>query len=103
MLSAGERRSFTANIIIRDPTWRRRDAPGALLIGKQDARVGRDTAGIRADRARHVVRPNAGCRSTMSPARPGARTDVRPGPQSAVTPKSKTATSIGCGSVGAVW
>ena len=38
MLSAGERRSFTANTIIRNPDWRRKDAGGALSINPQDAR-----------------------------------------------------------------
>lgn len=37
VLSAGERRAFTANTIIRDPSWRRRDAQGALRIGPADA------------------------------------------------------------------
>ena len=37
VLSAGERRSFTANTIIRDPAWRRRDAAGALRISPTDA------------------------------------------------------------------
>ncbi|MFF5185843.1 molybdopterin-dependent oxidoreductase [Streptomyces sp. NPDC000345] len=37
VLSAGERRSFTANTIIRDPRWRRRDREGALRISPQDA------------------------------------------------------------------
>lgn len=37
VLSAGERRSFTANTIFRDPNWRRRDAAGALRISPQDA------------------------------------------------------------------
>lgn len=37
VLSAGERRSFTANTIIRDPGWRRRDADGALRINPADA------------------------------------------------------------------
>ncbi|MDG4860955.1 molybdopterin-dependent oxidoreductase [Streptomyces sp. T-3] len=37
VLSAGERRSFTANTIYRDPTWRRRDAQGALRISPDDA------------------------------------------------------------------
>jgi anaerobic selenocysteine-containing dehydrogenase len=36
-LSAGERRAFTANVIIRDPDWRRRDKTGALRISPQDA------------------------------------------------------------------
>ncbi|MEP7088918.1 MAG: molybdopterin-dependent oxidoreductase, partial [Nocardioidaceae bacterium] len=37
VLSAGERRSFTANTIFRDPEWRRRDRQGALRISTDDA------------------------------------------------------------------
>jgi anaerobic selenocysteine-containing dehydrogenase len=37
VLSAGERRSFTANTILRDPTWRRRDGAGTLRMSPQDA------------------------------------------------------------------
>ncbi|MCV7355025.1 molybdopterin-dependent oxidoreductase [Mycolicibacterium fluoranthenivorans] len=37
VLSAGERRAFTANDIFRDPGWRKRDADGALRISVQDA------------------------------------------------------------------
>jgi anaerobic selenocysteine-containing dehydrogenase len=37
VLTAGERRSFTANTIIRDPEWRKKDAGGALRIHPQDA------------------------------------------------------------------
>ncbi|HEV7979512.1 molybdopterin-dependent oxidoreductase [Amycolatopsis sp.] len=37
VLSAGERRAFTANTIIRDPRWRKRDAGGALRINPADA------------------------------------------------------------------
>ena len=37
LLSAGERRSFTANTIIRDPAWRRKDATGALRVSAEDA------------------------------------------------------------------
>jgi anaerobic selenocysteine-containing dehydrogenase len=37
VLSAGERRAFTANTIIRDPRWRKRDAAGALRISDKDA------------------------------------------------------------------
>jgi formate dehydrogenase len=37
VLSAGERRSFTANTIMRDPDWRKRDANGALRISDTDA------------------------------------------------------------------
>ncbi|MDT3396591.1 molybdopterin-dependent oxidoreductase [Streptomyces sp. B1866] len=37
VLSAGERRAFTANAIYRDPAWRRRDAQGALRMHPDDA------------------------------------------------------------------
>jgi len=37
VLSAGERRSFTANDILRDPSWRKRDAEGALRVSVEDA------------------------------------------------------------------
>jgi formate dehydrogenase len=41
VLSAGERRSFTANTIIRNPEWRRKDRRGALRMHPDDAkRVG---------------------------------------------------------------
>jgi anaerobic selenocysteine-containing dehydrogenase len=41
VLSAGERRSFTANTIIRNPEWRRKDKTGALRISPADAaRIG---------------------------------------------------------------
>jgi len=37
VLSAGERRSFTANTIFRDPAWRKRDLEGALRLSPADA------------------------------------------------------------------
>lgn len=37
VLSAGERRSFTANDIFRNPAWRSRDADGALRVSVEDA------------------------------------------------------------------
>jgi anaerobic selenocysteine-containing dehydrogenase len=37
VLSAGERRSNTANTIIRDPAWRKRDPGGALRMSSTDA------------------------------------------------------------------
>ncbi|HVP29677.1 MAG TPA: molybdopterin-dependent oxidoreductase [Myxococcota bacterium] len=41
VLSAGERRSFTANTILRNPAWRKKDAGGALRMNPDDAkRVG---------------------------------------------------------------
>ena len=37
LLSAGERRSFTANTIIRNPEWRKKDRGGALRMNPDDA------------------------------------------------------------------
>ena len=37
VLSAGERRSFTANTIMRDPAWRKKDPEGALRLSVGDA------------------------------------------------------------------
>lgn len=37
VLSAGERRAFTANDIMRDPSWRKRDTDGALRVSTEDA------------------------------------------------------------------
>ena len=37
MLSAGERRGFSANTIVRDPSWRKKDKEGALRIHPNDA------------------------------------------------------------------
>lgn len=38
VLSAGERRSFTANTIFRDPQWRKKDFDGSLRMSPEDAR-----------------------------------------------------------------
>jgi anaerobic selenocysteine-containing dehydrogenase len=46
VLSAGERRSSTANTIIRDPDWRKRDRDGALRVSSEDAvRLGLEEGG----------------------------------------------------------
>jgi anaerobic selenocysteine-containing dehydrogenase len=46
VLSAGERRSFTANTIIRNPDWRKKDRGGALRMHPDDAkRVGVEDGG----------------------------------------------------------
>ena len=39
VLSAGERRAYTANDIFRDPSWRKRDADGALRVSIEDAQA----------------------------------------------------------------
>jgi anaerobic selenocysteine-containing dehydrogenase len=46
ILSAGERRTSTANTIFRDPSWRKKDRNGALRMSPGDAeRLGVDTGG----------------------------------------------------------
>ena len=37
VLSAGERRAYTANCVIRNKNWRRKDKNGLLKINNQDA------------------------------------------------------------------
>ncbi len=39
VLAAGERRAYTANDIFRDPSWRKRDADGALRVSVDDAQT----------------------------------------------------------------
>lgn len=39
VLSVGERRAYTANDIFRDPSWRKRDANGALRVSVEDAQA----------------------------------------------------------------
>jgi anaerobic selenocysteine-containing dehydrogenase len=39
VLSAGERRAYTANDIFRDPGWRKRDPDGALRVSVDDAQA----------------------------------------------------------------
>jgi formate dehydrogenase len=48
VLSAGERRAYTANDIFRDPGWRKRDADGALRVSVEDAQMLGLVAGGRA-------------------------------------------------------
>jgi anaerobic selenocysteine-containing dehydrogenase len=57
VLSAGERRAFTANTIIRDPQWRKRDARGALRMSQVDAERLAVTAGdtVRLSTARGAI------------------------------------------------
>jgi anaerobic selenocysteine-containing dehydrogenase len=56
VLAAGERRSFTANTIIRDPAWRKKDAGGALRLHPDDARA---LGLVDGGRARLVTRQGA--------------------------------------------
>ncbi|MFD0660298.1 molybdopterin dinucleotide binding domain-containing protein [Thermocatellispora tengchongensis] len=48
VLSAGERRTSTANTLYRDPAWRRRDTEGALRVSPEDAAAFGLTPGRRA-------------------------------------------------------
>jgi anaerobic selenocysteine-containing dehydrogenase len=59
VLSAGERRSSTANTIFRDPTWRRKDLHGALRVSPADA----DRLGL-ADGGRAVLTTSRGSLET---------------------------------------
>ncbi len=67
VLSAGERRSFTANTLYRDPTWRKKDAAGALRINPADAaRLGlADGAGARVTTKRGSVAVTVELSDTM--------------------------------------
>ena len=47
-IDAGGRRAYTANDIFRDPTWRKRDADGALRVSVEDAQALGLSAGCRA-------------------------------------------------------
>ncbi|TDO15109.1 anaerobic selenocysteine-containing dehydrogenase [Mycobacterium sp. BK086] len=60
VLSAGERRAFTANDILRDPSWRKRDADGALRVSVEDA----EALGL-VDGARARVTTAAGSAETV--------------------------------------
>ena len=96
LLSAGERRSFTANTILRDPAWRKRDADGraAHLAGRRRrARARRRRPGAADDEAgpgaRHrrrrrrrctpgTWRSPTGSASTTSTTTVASRTGVAP-------------------------
>ncbi|MDW5593998.1 molybdopterin-dependent oxidoreductase [Conexibacter stalactiti] len=60
VLSAGERRASTANTIIRDPAWRKRDAQGALRIAPADA----ERLGLLGDGARARITTATGAVET---------------------------------------
>ena len=59
VLSAGERRAYTANDIFRDPGWRKRDADGALRVSVEDAQALGLVAGGRARITTETVEPLA--------------------------------------------
>lgn len=70
ILSAGERRAFTANTIVRDPLWRKRDGTGTLRLSLTDA----DRLGLSAG---DLVRVTTRRGSTEVPVEPTDR--MRPG------------------------
>jgi formate dehydrogenase len=61
VLSAGERRSFTANTIMRDPSWRKRDAQGALRVSSADA----EAAGVSDGGVALLTTPRGSARVTV--------------------------------------
>jgi anaerobic selenocysteine-containing dehydrogenase len=69
VLSAGERRSFTANTVYRDPAWRKKDAAGALRVNPADAmRLGlADGASARVTTKRGSVTVAVEVSDTMQP------------------------------------
>lgn len=69
VLSAGERRSSTANTIYRDPSWRKKDADGALRINPADAaRLGvGDTSRVRVTTKRASLEATVEITDTLLP------------------------------------
>jgi anaerobic selenocysteine-containing dehydrogenase len=69
VLSAGQRRPFTANTIMRDPAWRSRDTQGALHINPQDAGALRVRSGgqVRIDTAWGSAMATVEVTSAMQP------------------------------------
>jgi anaerobic selenocysteine-containing dehydrogenase len=69
VLAAGERRTSTANTIYRDPTWRRKDAHGALRMNPADAgRLGiRDGGRARVTTKRGSVEAQVELTDTLQP------------------------------------
>jgi len=69
VLSAGERRSYTANTIFRNPDWRRKDRSGALALNPADAeRLGlADGARARLVTQRGQAEVTVACSDRMMP------------------------------------
>ena len=68
VLSAGERRAFTANDIFRDPAWRKKDTSGALRVSIADA----EALGL-VDGGRARITTAAGSAETLVEVNPGMR------------------------------
>jgi formylmethanofuran dehydrogenase subunit D len=71
VLIAGERRSYNANQVFRDPAWRRTDPEGALQIHPEDVRSSGLIGGIRA-----VCVSSRGSIDVRSELNPGLRPGV---------------------------
>jgi anaerobic selenocysteine-containing dehydrogenase len=112
VLTAGERRSFTANTIIRDPQWRKKDAGGALRISPADAAALGVVSGepVRVTTKRDSVVVAVDVSDTMQPGHvalpnglglgyPGANGDVTTG----VAPNELTASEDRDPFVGTPW
>jgi anaerobic selenocysteine-containing dehydrogenase len=112
VLTAGERRSFTANTIIRDPSWRKKDAAGALRISPGDASVLGVSSGeaVRLTTRRGSVLVSVEVSDTMQPghvslpnglglAYPGATGEVTTG----IAPNDLTSTEDRDPFVGTPW
>lgn len=69
VLSAGERRSYTANTILRNPDWRRKDRDGALALNPGDAaRLGvADGAAVRLSTRRGSATVSVALSDRMQP------------------------------------
>ena len=59
VLSAGERRAFSANTIFRDPEWRKRDVSGLRVSPADAARLGLADGGRARLTTRRGVRPRS--------------------------------------------
>ncbi len=124
VLSAGERRSFTANTIVRDPLWRKKDPGGALRVSPADAAELGVTSGdaVRLSTRRdsvvvtievsdsmqrgHLALPNGlGVTYPPADALPGAAQDQTPsrGVPAGVAPNELTATTDRDPFVGTPW
>jgi anaerobic selenocysteine-containing dehydrogenase len=94
ILSAGERRGYTANTIFRDPEWRKRDAGGAVRVSPEDARAlglvdgGRARITTRAGSAETVVEVSAAMQPGHASLPNGHGLDGTPG----IAPNSLTST-----------
>ena len=82
LLSAGERRSFTANTIFRDPAWRKRAGQEALRVATVDAeRLGLtdgDRVRIVTERGEATIEVAVDDRDAPRPPRPAQRHRHRP-------------------------